>query len=64
MSVDLRTQQSGYQAYIKHKPLMDEVDRIFEQWNKDVANILRDKGSAEQEAKTETKKQYTQGSLF
>lgn len=61
--VDLRTQQTGYQAYIKHKPLMDEVDRIFEQWNKDIANILRDKGSS-QEAKTEIKKQYTQGSLF
>lgn len=62
--VDLRTQQSGYQAYIKHKPLMDEVDALLDKWNKDVENILRDKGSAEQEAKTETKKQYIQGSLF
>lgn len=60
MSVDLRTQQTEYQAHIKHKPLMDEVDRIFDKWNEDIENILKNIESVE----PETKKQYIQGSLF
>lgn len=51
--IDLRTQQSGYQAYIKHKPLMDQVDAVFDQWNKDIESV-----------EPEPKKQYSQGRLF
>lgn len=60
---DLRTQQSGFRAYLRNKPIMEQVNAVLDKWNQDVANILRNKGSA-QEIKAQTKKQYTQGSLF
>lgn len=43
---------------------LENVNRMFDKWNKDIENILRDKWSVEHQAETETKKQYIQGSLF